>query len=180
MTTTVYFSLLQIINSQTVRKHLNSEISYNNSCACFFNDVVWLTRPFSGEPVSSHAAWISICTWLGVGTRAATSPAWSPTTWRLTSGTTCHLCRSLWLRMQERYTTARSTYQVRRDPVTYSDLHKYSILHVCHSTKTLFCVYGLQEEFTMESMFPGSTVMTLLWMCGLGNRIWTQSAPFML
>lgn len=52
-----------------------------------------------------------------------------------------------------------------------SDLHKYSTLHVCRSTETLFCVCVLQEEFTMESMFPGSTVMTLLWMCGLGNRI---------
>lgn len=158
----------------TVKYHTRNPVF-----AFFFNDAVWLTCPFSGEPVSSHAAWRSTCTWLGVGTRAATSPAWSPTTWRLTSGTTCRLCRSPWLHMLERCTTARSTYQVRREPVVSSDLHKYSALHVCHSTKTLLCVCVLQGEFTMESMFPGSTVMTLLWMCGLGNRIWTQSAPFM-
>lgn len=45
--------------------------------------------------------------------RRGTSPAWSPTTWRRMSGTTCHLCRSLWLHMQEQCTMARSTYQVR-------------------------------------------------------------------
>lgn len=49
--------------------------------------------------------------------RAATSPAWSPTTWRLTSGTTCRLCRSLWPLTLGPCTTARSTYQVGRDAV---------------------------------------------------------------
>lgn len=83
-------------------------------------NVVWLTLPSSGEPVSLPAAWISTCTWLVVGTRAATSPAWSPTTWRPTSGTTCRLCRSLWLPMLAQCTMARSTYQVRREAVTQS------------------------------------------------------------
>lgn len=75
-----------------------------------------MTPPFSGEPASSPAAWISTCTWSGAGMRAATSPAWSPTTWRLMSGTMCRRCRSLWPPMRERCTTARSTSQVRRDP----------------------------------------------------------------
>lgn len=75
-----------------------------------------MTPPFSGEPASSPAAWISTCTWSGAGMRAATSPAWSPTTWRLMSGTMCRRCRSLWPPMREPCTTARSTSQVRRDP----------------------------------------------------------------
>lgn len=108
-------SSLFIRRWSTFSTHRTAEHCHKSCDGCF-NDVVWMTPPFSGEPASSPAAWISTCTWSGAGMRAATSPAWSPTTWRLMSGTMCRRCRSLWPPMRERCTTARSTSQVRRDP----------------------------------------------------------------
>lgn len=94
--------------------------------------------PSSGEPVSSPAAWRSTCTWWAVETRAATCPAWSPTTWRPTSGTTCRLCRSLWPPTREPCTTGRSTYRVRRRGMDMHSVIERYILGTTMSVRNLY------------------------------------------
>lgn len=77
----------------------------------YFTDLLRADVFIVEEPVSMHAAWTSIYTWLAGGMKPATCPVWSVTTWTQTSGVMCPLCLSLWQPMQEQCTMEKYTFQ---------------------------------------------------------------------
>lgn len=70
------------------------------------------------EPVSTHVAWTSIYMWSAGGTKLATCPVWSATTWTQTSGAMCRLCLSRWQPTQEQCTMGKYTFQASHSSIS--------------------------------------------------------------
>lgn len=122
------------------------------------------------EPVSMHVGWTNIYTLLVEGMKVATCPAWSAITWIQMNGVTCPLCLSLWQLTQEQCTMGKYTFQASHSSTF---CHKAQFQGTC---LTYMYMFNSQGVYTMENMSHGCIAMTLLWMSGLENKIWTQNA----